>query len=185
MQIKSKLRKEMKARRAEISDKSKKDKLISDIFLNSDLYKNCRLLLCYSSCGSEISTSRIISAAFADGKAVAFPLCLDSCGNMEFYFVASFNDLNRGMYGILEPNTDKCCKITDYSDALCLVPGLCFDLKGFRLGYGKGYYDRFLEKFTIKTAGLCYNELIQNSLPIDIYDVSVDYIITQTGIITL
>lgn len=185
MQIKSKLRKEMKARRAEISNKSKKDKLISDIFLNSELYKNCRLLLCYSSCGSEISTSRIISAAFADGKAVAFPLCLDSCGNMEFYFVASFNDLNRGMYGILEPNTDKCRKITDYSDALCLVPGLCFDLKGFRLGYGKGYYDRFLEKFTIKTVGLCYNELIQNSLPIDKYDVSVDYIITQTGIITL
>ena len=185
MQIKSELRKEMKACRAAVADKNEKDKLISDVFLNSDLYKRCKLLLCYSSYGSEISTNRIIDTALENGKSVAFPLCLDDCGNMEFYLISSLGDLNRGMYGILEPNTDKCCKITDYSDALCLVPGLCFDSEGFRLGYGKGYYDRFLEKFTIKTVGLCYNELIQDSLPIDKYDKSVDYIITQTGIITL
>lgn len=185
MQIKSQLRKEMKALRAAVVNKAEKDGLISDIFLNSDLYKNSELLLCYSSYGSEISTKRIIKTAFANGKPVAFPLCLDGCGNMEFYLVNSPEDLKRGMFGILEPDTDKCSKITDFSSALCLVPGLCFDLKGYRLGYGKGYYDRFLEKFTIKTAGLCYNELVQNLLPIDEHDKSVDYIITQTGIIIL
>ncbi len=185
MQIKSQLRKEMKARRAAVDNKIEKDERISDIFLNSDLYKTFQLLLCYSSYGTEISTNRIIKTAFANGKSVAFPLCLDGCGNMEFYLVNAPENLKRGMFGILEPDTDKCSKITDFASALCLVPGLCFDLKGYRLGYGRGYYDRFLEKFTIKTVGLCYNELVQDSLPIDKHDKSVDYIITQTGIITL
>ncbi len=175
----------MKSRRAAIVDKAEKDKLISDVFFNSDLYKKAKLLLCYSSCGTEISTNRIIETAFENGKSVALPLCLDGYGNMEYYLVNSLDDLRCGMFGILEPDVNKCSKIADYSSALCLVPGLCFDLKGFRLGYGKGYYDRFLEKFTIKTAGLCYNELVQDSLPIDKHDKSVDYIITQTGIITL
>ena len=101
---------------------------------------------------------------------------------MEFYLADSVNDLKQGMYGILEPDTDKCSKITDFSGALCLVPALCYDKKGFRLGYGKGYYDRFLEKFTITTVGLCYNELIKDTLPVDKFDKSVDYIVTQTGI---
>lgn len=182
MQMKNALRKEMKAKRALISDKSTKDKLIKEHFINSDLYKNCKLLLCYSSCGTEISTECIISKAFLDKKMVAFPVCSDNCGNMEFYLADSVNDLKQGMYGILEPDTDKCSKISDFSGALCLVPALCYDKKGFRLGYGKGYYDRFLEKFTITTVGLCYNELIKDTLPVDKFDKSVDYIVTQTGI---
>ena len=68
-------------------------------------------------------------------------------------------------------------------NALCGGPGLTFDKKGYRLGYGKGYYDRFLEKFTIKSAGLCYNELISESIPADEYDRPVNYIVTDLKII--
>ena len=63
--------------------------------------------------------------------------------------------------------------------ALCLVPGLCFDGKGYRLGYGKGYYDRFLAKFRGATLGLCYNDFLQDCLPVGDYDLPVQQIATE------
>lgn len=62
---------------------------------------------------------------------------------MDFYKVTSLSQLIEGKYSIMEPDTEVCGKITDYSNGLCLVPGLSFDLYGYRLGFGKGYYDRF------------------------------------------
>lgn len=82
-----------------------------------------------------------------------------------------------------EPDPGLCAKASYFSGAVCVVPGLSFDRRGFRLGYGKGYYDRFLEKFTIITVGLCYNELLSGALPADAYDVPVDYIALQDSFI--
>jgi 5-formyltetrahydrofolate cyclo-ligase len=104
---------------------------------------------------------------------------------MDFYYINSMSDLVEGHFGVREPNTATCTKVTDFKDSVCIVPAISYDKLGYRLGYGKGYYDRFLKKFTIISVGMCYNELITDRLPIGEYDVPVDYIITQDGVFSV
>lgn len=79
----------------------------------------------------------------------------------------------------MEPNTDKCEILSDFSDSVCLVPGLAFDREGYRIGFGKGYYDRFLLNFSGLTVGMCYNKCIEDNLPRGYYDCPVDILITE------
>ena len=88
----------------------------------------------------------------------------------------------KGAYGIPEPS-DKMEVVTDFSECICIVPGLVFDLSGHRLGYGKGYYDRFLKDFTGYSVGLVYSEFILDKLPCEPTDRAVDLMITERGII--
>lgn len=180
--MKNELRRKYRELRKSIDNKNQKDFDICLNFLNSDLYKNSKQILCFSSLDGEISTDLIISQTLKDGKALALPACTDGCGNMRFYKVKSIDELISGYFGIKEPDTEKCPLICDFSSSVCVVPAFCFDKSGFRLGYGKGYYDKFLKKFTSASVGLCYNDFIEEKLPADEYDVPVDYIITQNNI---
>lgn len=183
MQIKKELRAAFSEKRRMITDKTEKDNAICSAFLNSDIYNSADEILCYCSFGSEIDTSKIIETALNDGKKLYLPKCTDKNGSMTFYLVSDIRNLVKGTFGISEPDTEKCSPAFEFHNAVCVVPGLSFDRNGHRLGYGKGYYDRFLEKFTIKSAGLCYNDLISSSLPAEKYDLPVDYIFTETEII--
>lgn len=185
MQIKSEFRKEFKEKRKALCDKKSKDNDICQNFLNSDLYKNSKQILCYAALGGEIDTDVIMQKAFEDNKLVALPVCLDLSGTMEFYYINSLECIKIGAFGIREPDMERCTAVSDYADSVCIVPALSFDKNGFRLGYGKGYYDRFIEKFTSISAGLCYNNFISDELPTDKYDKSVDYIFTENEIIQL
>ncbi len=179
--MKAKLRKQLKEKRNTLDNKAELSGVISDIFLQSELYKNCDTVFVYSSLGSEVSTDKIIAKAFSDSKRVAFPKCLDKSGNMKFYFVTSQEELTKGYYDILEPPTYNEANIANCK-TVCLVPGISFSLDGYRLGYGKGYYDRFLSEFHGICVGLCYSELLSESLPADPHDKKVDYLITDKRI---
>ena len=104
---------------------------------------------------------------------------------MRFFKVNSINELeNKGMFGIKEPSEYAEEYVPEHTAALCLVPGLCFDKRGFRIGYGKGYYDRFLSKFKGISAGLVYSGCI-SAEPIAFekrYDKSVDIIFSEKGV---
>ena len=180
MQIKSELRRFYREKRKNLSDKETKDRQICECFLNSQLYKNARTLLCYAALKDEINTDSIIEKALEDGKRVALPRCSDLNGNMEFYYIKSLSELSCGSFGIREPDPDTCEKVQDFSDCVCLVPALSFDESGYRLGYGKGYYDRFIKKFIIISVGLCYNEFLRDTLPVEMHDEAVDYIATES-----
>lgn len=182
--MKKELRKKFKEKRNNIDNRAFYDKKISDLFLSSSLYKQADAILLYSSSGSEVSTDEIFRRCIMDGKKTAFPVCLDQNGLMEFFEVRDDKDLKEGMYGIKEP-TDNCQKFIPDENTLCIVPGLSFDKQGYRLGYGKGYYDRYLEKFKGISAGLCCSELLSESLPTDIYDKKVSYLITDMKIYNL
>lgn len=175
--MKNEKRKELKTLRDSLKNRTFKDTLITESFLSSDIYKNAETLLLYYSVGSEVSTLEIFKKALGAGKRVAFPFCCEE-GIMEFYLVSGENDLESGRYNIRAPKK-VCEKFSFSSNALCVVPGLSFDKKGYRLGYGKGYYDRFLAKFSGKTVGLCYEDLISEELPVDSYDKKVDFLITD------
>ena len=175
------LRAEYKALRNSVADMEAKSDSIYELLIDSHLYYDAETVLLYWSVDSEVATHKMIDKIFSDGKKLALPKCVDANGNMLFYFVRSYDDIVDGMYGIKEPVENELYIATD-ACTLCLVPGLCYTLDGYRLGYGKGYYDRFLENFSGVSVGLCYDECLVESLPVDGYDKKVDFIITDKRI---
>ncbi|MGN0459088.1 MAG: 5-formyltetrahydrofolate cyclo-ligase [Eubacterium sp.] len=180
---KGELRQKCLSLRKELKNKTELDEKIISNLLNSDLYKNAQTVLSYASLKNEIDTDCLISTALKDGKRVCVPLCESKEGIMSFYYINSLDELSVGMFGIREPNAQKCVRAEKFENALIVLPGLAFDLNGNRLGYGKGYYDRFLQIHPLNSVGLCYNSLIVDYIPTDEYDQRVSNIITDSRII--
>ncbi|MBQ8503765.1 MAG: 5-formyltetrahydrofolate cyclo-ligase [Clostridia bacterium] len=179
---KASLRIKYRAIRNNTENRAELQKRICRLFTESDMYKECTSVFLYSAVNSEVNIDAVFRKALSDGKKVAFPLCIDSEGSMEFYFTESPEDMITGMYGIKEP-VKELCKKADYDEnTVCLVPGLGFDKKGGRLGYGKGYYDRFLSEFCGESVGICFESCLSDSLSLDKHDVKVNYLITDKKI---
>lgn len=183
MQTKQSLRRELKISRRNIENKKEADKKICENLMASDFYKDADTVLFYAALDDEINIDECIKSALSQGKRAALPVCLDDNGNMKFYYINSLKDIKTGFFGVREPDINICEEVMDFSSSVCIVPGIAYDKQGYRLGYGKGYYDRFLKNFTFISLGLCYNELMMDFLPTDEYDISVDYIITQDGLL--
>ena len=180
-QRKRELRARYKKLRAECDPalKKKLDEQLCERFCSLEEFAACETLFAFISTGIECDTEPIIREAFARGKRVAVPKCRADENEMDFYFIHSYEDLAPGKYGILEPDPDKCETATDWKSGLCLVPGLCFDYDRYRLGFGKGYYDRFISGFGGVTAGVCYSRCIVSELPRGNYDKAVDILVTE------
>ena len=97
--------------------------------------------------------------------------------NMKFCYIKSLNELIPGKYNIPEPINNN--YVNDFDSTICIVPGICYDKKNFRVGYGKGYYDKFLSKHKIKTIGLCYKECLIEKIDTDKFDYKIDEVITD------
>lgn len=161
------------------TQKAEYDEMIFQRLCRLYQYKNASVVLCYVSKSIEVDTIKFINQALSDGKRVAVPRCIDGTRKMDFYFINSLDDLEKGSFGVYEPKTDVCTKLTDFSSGLCVVPGMSFDTGGYRLGYGKGYYDRFLSGFEGETVGICYSCCIKWNLPRGRFDKPVDILLTE------
>lgn len=181
--LKKDLRREYRIRRKAVKDRDAKEKLIIDTLISSDIFKSADCIFLYCSHDGEIDTDRVSAEAERLLKKTAYPYCLDEKGIMEFYF-SSRKDLIKGMYGIYEPDIEKCEKAVFTEKSLCIVPGVAFGINGERLGFGKGYYDRFLESFNGKTVGLSFEECLSDSIPMETHDRKIDYLITDKEIYT-
>ncbi|MBR7008583.1 MAG: 5-formyltetrahydrofolate cyclo-ligase [Ruminococcus sp.] len=159
------------------------DNSIAEKLLQSEYYKACRELLIYVSFDIEVDTIKIISHALGE-KQVYCPKCFGDTNIMEFYRITSLDDLKKGKYGILEPDTSSGATNSFSADSLCVVPGLSFDNNGHRLGFGKGFYDRFLSDFAGTAIGICYDSFVKESLPTEEFDKCVDHLITEQRIIS-
>ncbi len=180
---KNALRKQYKKIRADISDKDVKSCQIAENLLASMSYKYAKTVLIYSAKTDEPDTVQIAEAALRDGKRVYFPKSY-SDGIMKFFRVSLLSELTDGMFGIKEPD-EKAEEYTPCGTAeLCIVPGVCFDRNGYRIGYGKGYYDRFLSKFKGISAGLAFSECISNEpVPFEKrHDKQLNLIISEKGL---
>lgn len=142
-------------------------------------YQSNRVLLVYVSTSIEVDTIQIINQALADGKKVAVPRCVPDTRNMEFYYIDSVDELSPGMFGVLEPAVSPEKLYKECDGGLCLVPAFSYDWHGYRLGYGKGYYDRFLSRFEGNIVGICYSDCVQRSLPHGRYDRPVELLVTE------
>ena len=179
--VKTELRQNIKRMRSELDCAIKKgmDDCITDAFLRSTSYTRSDVILTYVSTAIEVSTERIILTALSDGKRVACPRCIDGTREMDFYFIDSLDDLKPGTFGVREPEMDQKMLYDSTGRPVCIVPGLSFDRWGYRLGYGKGYYDRFLSRYGGWTVGLCYSACVQYKLPHGRFDRPVDRLITE------
>lgn len=185
---KNELRAEYKARRAAIPAMLRQDydSTICSLFLSSITYRYAKVLLLYAPTGSEIDIMPIARQALADGKAAAFPRCRIPDCTMDYHIITKEEDLTPGAYGIREPSPALPVYSPDIFGAdahpVCLVPGLVFDPEGYRIGYGKGYYDRFLADFQGVRVGAVYTDFLVGRLPRGRYDLPVDVLVTEKGV---
>ena len=156
------------------------DAEISKLLFLSDDYVNADEVFVYVSVRSEVDTSAIIKKAFFDGKKVAVPFCEN--GFMRFYYINSADDLCKSQFGVPTVDISKSIVAEHCENTLCIVPALSFDYCRNRIGYGGGYYDRFLADAKLKTVGLCREKSMSVILPTDKYDVKVDKVITEKNV---
>lgn len=144
-------------------------------------YRAAKVIMVYVSTSIEVDTLRIIENAWKDGKQVAVPRCIPQTRQMEFHFITSFDQLTPGSFSVLEPPAHYPV-VTDFSNALMLVPGFNFDFFGYRLGYGKGYYDRYMSRYNGAAVGLCYSTELRPHMYHGRYDRAVDTVVSEKWI---
>lgn len=184
---KEELRREMLIARNALSEQQHNllSNTIADTFLESSIYQKATYIYAYAFTNNEVDLTLIINKALNDGKIVALPCSYMSNGipKMEFYEISSVSDLSPGYKGILEPDRRKAGVKKPLNEPdVVLVPGVCFDYALNRIGYGKGFYDRYLVKHeSALRVGLAFNFQIVEQLPADVNDVKMDIIITENG----
>lgn len=154
-------------------------KKITYSVIDSDIYKKASLLLCYISVRNEVDTGLLLADALEKNKIVGIPFCEN--GNMVFKMLTSLYCLTQGAYGI--PTVKDGEIITSFTDCLCVVPALSADSECNRLGYGAGYYDRFLsENSDVFSLCICYDKCIAEKLPHDERDIAVNSVLTERNL---
>lgn len=155
---------------------------ICRIIAQSAEFESADTILLYYPIRNELSVCSLLQIAQNLGKKVGFPMCDKTSRILTFRETSSLCCLEIGSYGIFEPGEDL-PEIEATERTLCIVPGVAFSRKGERLGYGAGYYDRFLADFRGKSIGICASELLFDTLPNDEHDIPLDIIITESEVL--
>lgn len=165
--------------------KQKNDGEICKRFRGLASYRYADTVMFYAPLPDEVDIMPLARDALASGKRVAFPLC-GAENSMTYHLITDLSQLVPGNYGIFEPTPDLPIFFpsSTQQNILCLVPAIVFDLKGYRIGYGKGYYDRYLYDFSGIKAGVGYKDCVVDRLPRGKYDTAVDFLVTEKGVIT-
>jgi len=158
-----------------------------DITICADLselpvIKNADTVLVFYPVKNEPNILQFIKNLYKMGKRVAFPVSNSDDCTLTFKYVDDLDDMVMGAYDIPEPSADSPIS-KNFSNCVCIVPALVFDRHGYRIGYGKGYYDRFLKDFQGVSIGIAYGDFVVDTLPYEPTDMAVDMIITERGII--
>ena len=157
-------------------DRINKSKIISNKLLLNKVLNDSKVIAIYKSLNSEVDTEDTISNLWSMNKVVLIPKVEKDIIN--FYEYNKNDKLIKSTFGVLEPNNNKIYK-KDNID-LIIVPGVCFDKNMNRMGFGKGYYDKYLENSNIYKIGICFSEQISNKeLVTDKYDIKMNEIITD------
>lgn len=154
---------------------------ISQIVLASEWYQSAALVFFYYPLGKEVSLLPVICDALRQNKRAAFPKVAGE--RMEFYEITSLAQLKEGCFHVMEPDTQITRLVCEQPD-VCFVPGIAFDQKGGRLGYGKGYYDRYFahtDRRQATLAGCAYAFQIVDELDTQAWDVRMDLLLSENG----
>jgi 5-formyltetrahydrofolate cyclo-ligase len=175
---KAELRRTAAERRQGMPDevRAKASALIAQRLFSLKEWKMAETVFLYCGCKDEVNTDEITDMALKEGKKVSLPRVI-SDSEMVFIEISSAEELVTGAYGIREPE-DRGIYTQGIPD-LILIPCVGVDMKGHRIGHGKGYYDRFLSGFDGVSVGICYYNCLIDELPSDKFDICVDHLITE------
>ena len=186
---KKELRKEAKLYRISVSEKDRLNKSTDIISNLKDLeaFMKAEVILMYASLPDEVETLSLMRELLEEGKKEIY--CPVTQGDeMGFYRIQSLDDLKEGNFHVLEPDVSEetLLKPLKGLNYCMLMPGLMFDKKGNRLGYGKGYYDKYLagldEDVNMTTIALSYESMVKDEIPAEETDRPADYIVTDKGL---
>ena len=171
--MKKELRKEIIYLRDNLEDRYNKSMIIKNKIMNLDIYKNSKVIALYSSMKSEVDTKELIKESLELGKKVLLPRILNK---NKMIFIEINNDTNyeRNTFGVLEP-----IGIEEKNIDLMIIPGVAFDKDNNRLGYGRGYYDKYLKDKNIYKIGICFHEQLVDNIEVEEHDIKMDLIITD------
>jgi 5-formyltetrahydrofolate cyclo-ligase len=182
MKTKGELRKLMMEKRKALSKEEKKelDGIIFSKVIESEYYTKAKIIFVFVSHEDEVDTIKIIKHALKNNKIICVPKVISKLQGMEVIEIKSLEDLEPGKFGILEPKPGNNIISAETID-LVLLPGLAFDIDGGRLGYGGGFYDRYLTNITINTPkiGIGYDFQIIDKVTMEKHDNHIDGIITN------
>ena len=157
------------------------DRQITGQVLENGLYQRAACVFCYVSTPQEIDTHALLRRTLADGKTLCVPLC-GAQGEMTARRIRSLDELRAGKYGILEPDA-AAEELPPEQIGLIIVPALACDRQGYRLGYGGGYYDRFLSHTGAVRMALCAEARLLSRLPHEPFDMRCNYVITERQVL--
>jgi 5-formyltetrahydrofolate cyclo-ligase len=182
-QWKASVRKQMLKRRAGLGKgyRVSADQAILKRILGMESYRQANVLFTYVSMEGEVDTREVILRALADGKQVAVPRC-GKGGIMSAHRIKSMEELRPGAFGILEP-VESCEETRPEDMEFVLVPCVCCCGSGVRLGYGGGYYDRFLPGTPAVRAALCWEKMMAEDIPREKHDCAMDFVVTEERVI--
>lgn len=180
---KQQIRKAAHENRRDQENKDSVSEKIVDRFMQLPEYAAAETVMFYVDVRDEVRTRHALPAALASGKRVVIPYCVD--GELELFHLESMDELEVGMYKILEPRADlrdvaaKRLGPTDLN--LIMVPGVAFDKSGGRTGHGKGYYDKLLEHATAQTplVALAFECQMFPEIPCEDHDIYMDKVVTE------
>ena len=156
---------------AQIQEKSE---ALTRLFLQSEEYRNARSIYGYLPYNQEVRTVPLLTQALREGKRVAVPKCYGE--EMRFLWMEDLSQVEKGYAGIPEPVADG--PVADDETALVLMPGMAFDQEGHRIGYGGGFYDKFLAREgNHPTLALCYDFQVVSHLETEEFDIPVDKVL--------
>lgn len=185
---KRRLREAMLEERLAISaeERQEAEAAIASRLLTLASFRFAETVLLYAPIKGELDLLPVCHEISKAGKAIAFPRCHPDGCTMTYHIVSSPDELVSGAYGIREPlaNAPMYLPSPEKHD-LCVVPAVCFDREGFRVGYGKGYYDRFLSQFGGTSLGLILHRFLLPKVPRGHFDRSVDLILTEKGVLPI
>ncbi|WP_186575783.1 5-formyltetrahydrofolate cyclo-ligase [Aquibacillus kalidii] len=162
--------------------KCKIEETLSQHLYNSQLWKRSKTIGITVSQSHEWDTKQIIKGAWKNNKTVCVPKCIPSTHELDFYKIDSLDQLEVVYYNLLEPNPNLTAPVENNSIDLLIVPGIVFDRQGYRIGYGGGYFDRFLNDYKGETIALLSNFQLVERIPMEAFDIPVRSLITEEGI---
>lgn len=162
--------------------KTMQDKVYDHLF-SSDIWKRSDKIAVTLATGREIDTKPIIEKAWEQHKQTAVPKVDPMKRSLHFYSIDSFRDLVEGFAGIMEPAQKEKQEWDKNDFDLVIVPGMVFDREGYRIGFGGGYYDRFLEDCRACTCSLAFDYQLIEHVPREAHDIPVQAVITEKGVI--
>lgn len=172
----------MLARRASLdpTDREAWSRRIEERLAELDVWRNANVVHTYvGAVQGEVATRRIVERAFRERKTVVCPRVRWKPRGLDSYAVGSLDKLVESARGLWEPDPERADRIDDASLDLVLVPGVAFDRRGWRIGFGAGLYDRFLAGLAAPRVALAFSLQILDSLPVEPHDEPVDWIVTE------